>query len=800
MSSPPCAHRDERTLTHGRITMRAAVCGALLIGRIAGAQQGVVYDGRAQRTEVPVPRLAAEVRIDGALDDDAWGEAARLAGFSQYRPVDGRPAADSTEVLVFYTATAIHFGIRAHELHGQVVRATLADRDNIGADDQVQLLLDTYDDDRRALLFGVNPLGVQQDGVQSEGSDPSQSAGGRFDGVVDISPDFAFESRGRVTPWGYEVEVRIPFKSLRYQQADPQRWGLQIKRFTQHSGHEDTWTKAVRANASFLVQSGHLTGLTGLRRGLVLELDPEFTASLGGTPAPDEGWRYESPRAQAGGNLRWGMTSDVTINATVNPDFSQVESDVGQVTVNERFALFFPEKRPFFLDGLEQYDTPNRLIYTRRIRDPVAGVKLTGKRGSTAVAYLGAADDRRFAAGGERTPVFNLLRVRRDLGTSSTIGVVHTDRMEGSAYNRVSGADARVVWRRIWFSSAQLAGAWTRDPSGGSRRGALWDLVLADRTGRAYGNNYSLRGVTPDFETQSGFVPRRGIVEGRAANRFSLYGRPGAPVQQLTTFIAASPLWRYDDFPGGGTFEGRISQFVTAALRGGWGLRADVTNAHQRFDEATYAGYRVVSGSDTTVLPHPRGQYGMWSAALGGSTPNRAFSLGAEVRYGTAVIFAEAARGRFRSAALSSAWRPTAALRIETSVVHQRLARVRDGSRFSTATIPRLKTEYQLTRAIFLRYIGQYVAQNREALVDARSGARLLPSALGAAIFGPADAVLDNQFRNDFLFSYKPTPGTVFFLGYGASLVEAEAFAFRPRELRRTADGFFLKASYRYRL
>ena len=371
-----------------------AAAALLLCAGAARAQGSGTYDGRSRQLDVATPRIESEVRIDGRLDEPAWRDAARLTGFSQYRPVDGRPAEDSTEVLVFYSPTAIHFGVRAFEAHGaSAVRATLADRDNIGADDYVQILLDTYDDDRRALLFSVNPLGVQQDGVQSEGIDPGQGAGGRFDGVVDISPDFAYDSRGRVTADGWEVELRIPFKSLRYQAADPQRWGLQVKRITQHSGHEDTWTPAVRANASFLVQGGHLLGLTGLRRGLVLEVDPELTASVTGAPrnATDgDHWGYGDPRTELGGNLRWGITPNYTANATINPDFSQVESDVGQVTVNERFALFFPEKRPFFLDGLEQYDTPGRLIYTRQIRDPIAGVKLTGKRGATALAYLGA--------------------------------------------------------------------------------------------------------------------------------------------------------------------------------------------------------------------------------------------------------------------------------------------------------------------------------------------------------------------------------------------------------------------------
>ena len=777
----------------------ASLLLALLCAPAASAlAQTLVYDGSTHHTNVAIPRIDADIRVDGVLDEDAWSRAARLTGFTQYRPVDSRPAEDSTEVRVFYSANAIHFGIRAWESHGDVVRATLADRDNIAADDRIQILLDTYDDNRRALLFAVNPLGVQQDGVQSEGFDPSQSAGGRFDGIVDISPDFNFESRGHVTPWGYEVEIRIPFKSLRYQSADPQQWGLQITRVTQHSGHEDTWAPAVRANASFLVQSGRLSGLTGLHRGTVVDIDPELTSSVSGTPR-DDAWHYESPSARLGGNVRWGITPNYTMNATVRPDFSQVEAAVSQVTVNERFALFFPEKRPFFLEGLEQYDTPNRLIYTRQIHAPIGGVKLTGKSGGTAIAYLGAADDRLYSFDGDRVPVFNLLRIRRDIGTSSTLGIVHTDRVEGRDYNRVSGADARVVWRKIWYSQAQLAEAWTRDPAG-SRRGELWDVTLADRTGRNYGNHFEVEGIAPGFVTRSGFVPRTGIVSGRFANRFSIYGRPGSLLEQLSTFIVASPVWLYDEFPRSASFEGSYSENFQASLRGGWQLRANVANGYERFEDEAYAGYRVNRGADTIALARPHGIYGLWSGSIGATTPNRALTLSADLGTGAGVIFAEAAEGRVSQATVTASWHPNASLRVESSLVSQRIARARDGSRFSTATIPRIKTEYQLTRAIFLRYIGQYVAQDRTALVDPGSGLPLIASSYGTARFGPSAALLVNDFRNDFLFSYKPTPGTVFFLGYGASLTEPEAFSFRTGQLRRVSDGFFLKASYRYRL
>ena len=770
----------------------------LLAATLAAQQNGAPHDGRTGRTSVAIPRVETPVRIDGTLDEPAWRSAAALSGFSQYRPVDGRPAEDSTSVLVYYASDAIYFGVRAYEQHGSVVRATLADRDNIGADDRIHILLDTYNDNRRALLFAVNPLGVQQDGVQSEGFDPSQSAGGRFDGVVDISPDFLFESRGRVTEWGYEIEVRIPFKSLRYQSVDPQTWGLQVVRFTQHSGYEDTWTPAVRANASFLIQGGRLTGLTGLRHGLVMDINPEFTSSLDGVPDGND-WRYGHADNEIGGNLRWGINPNATLNATINPDFSQVESDVGQVTVNERFALFFPEKRPFFLEALEQYDTPKRLIYTRQIHDPIAGAKLTAKLGSTAIAYLGAADDRQFSANGKDVPLYNLLRLRRDLGAASTLGLVHTDRMEGGDYNRVTGADARVVWRKIWFSDAQIVGSWTADGAG-SRSGTLWNTTLADRTGRSYGNHYEIGGITPNFEARSGFVPRTGIVEARAFNRFSFYGRPGARMEQLTTFTGIAPLWRYADFPRGGTFESQISTTWIASIRGGWSANLNFGNSSQRFEEAVYLGNQIIRSTDTVAMALPRSLYNLWGGSVGFGSPNRALSYGVNAGYGEAVIFAEGAEGRQSFVQANVNWRPTAVARLEGSMVFQRLTRARDGSHFSTANIPRLKLEYQLSRSVFIRYVGQYFSQDRAALVDPRGGLPLILSPAGSSFFGSTAAAVTNDFRNDLLFSYKPTTGTVLFVGYGASLSEPRAFSFESATLNRTSDGFFLKASYTYRL
>src|SRR6267378_4575541 len=250
------------------------------------------YSGRDRQLDVPIPRLEAEVVIDGDLADSVWARAARLTGFSQYSPNDGVPAADSTQVLVWYSATAIHFGIRAFEQHGRPT-VTLASRDQIFGDDNVQILLGTFHDGKQALMFAVNPLGVQGDGSLVEGA--NVTASGFIGSAVvgreqpDLSPDFVFQSRGRVTDWGYEVEVRIPFKSLRYQSKQPQDWSLNLVRQIKHSGFEDSWFPAQRANATFIGQSGNLIGLSELHRGLVLDLNPELTTRMTGAPGLNGG-------------------------------------------------------------------------------------------------------------------------------------------------------------------------------------------------------------------------------------------------------------------------------------------------------------------------------------------------------------------------------------------------------------------------------------------------------------------------------------------------------------------------------
>ena len=772
---------------------------ALLALAIAQSDSGPSYDGRARQLRVQIPRIEETVAVDGALDEPVWARAARLTGFSQYQPVDSRPAEERTEVFVWYGPTAIHFGIRAYEAHGDVVRATRADRDNIGSDDQVQLLLDTYDDRRRAFLFGVNPFGVQQDGIRSDqyagGAGGQYRGGGGFtgmnilDGNVDLNPDFVFESRGRLTPWGYEVEIRIPFKSLRYQDGNPQNWGINVLRRTQHSGYQDSWTPVVRASASFLNQSGRLEGLRDMRRGLVMEATP-FATSRAPGHAGTGGWTY-SDTTEFGLNLRWGLTPNLGLDGTVNPDFSQVETDEGQVTINERFALYFPEKRPFFLEGLELFDTPNQLIYTRQIVSPDFGAKLAGKLGSTNVAALLVRDASDQSRTDEGHPLFGALRLRRDLGPSSNLGFVATAREDGDDYSRLAGADLRIVHSRLYFVELQAVQSWT--DSAGSRTSGPLLAATWDRTGRAFGFNYSVTAIAPDFRARAGFVNRVGIANAHVFNRFTVYGSRGALLEQVSTYLNGSRTYSWDDLALDRALEGNESVTSNATLRGGWALGASVSRAFYHFDATSYAAYRVPAGADTLQFAVPGGVDNLFGGALNAATPVfRTFSASLSLSAGGAAIFPEAALGRQRRVSAALNWRPAPQVRVAAQYVRNVIDRSRDGSRFSTEDIPRVKVEYQASRAIFFRFVGQYAARWRDALLDPAGR----PILVGTS---PMPESVTNDLRLDWLFSYRPSPGTLIYLGYGSSLTESDAFSFGS-DLRRTADGFFAKVSYVIRM
>jgi hypothetical protein len=758
------------------------------------AAQPDVFNALQGQSKARVPRIDATVTVDGRLDEPVWRRAALLTGFSEYAPVDQRPAPDSTEVFVWYSQTALYMGIRAYEPHG-IVRATLADRDKITNDDNVEIHLDTFREGRKALVFIVNPLGVQADGTKNEGGGFIPGAN-VAPGQNDLSADFQWESKGRLTDYGYEVEIRIPFSSIRYPEAREHRWGIQFDLHTQHNGYEETWTPAKKASASFIAQEGELQGITGITHGQVLEVNPELTDAIAGNPAsPAPGWSYTST-AQLGGNVKWGIGSNFVLNGTYKPDFSQVEADATQIATDARFSLFYPEKRPFFVEGSDLFNVPNTLVYTRRIVQPDAAVKLTGKLGQNDVAVLSALDAGSTTPNGER-PLVDIVRLQRDVGDQSTAGLLFSDRVGGGRANTVAGGDAHLTFDKLYFAQFQAVMSSTT-MGGNTATGPMWEAAV-DRTGRAYGFHYNVLGIHKDFQTDNGFVPRTGIIQPGIANRYTWYGAQDDWLERFNVFFRLIGTWRYDDaLAGRHVLEENAMAMSQFTLRGGWNVNVTPSVGNYGFDSAAYAGVRTTTTGGTRVPFVPAGRLSNGLVSLNISTPQYprfAASVGAS--FGNDIDFFEASAVHRTDYSASLDLRPDDRLRVSATYVSSSFTRQSDGVRNFSTRIPRLKVEYQLARPLFVRVVSQYTANLQQPLVDPATGRTLLVSN-GSGGWVPSTVKESNNLRADFLVSYRPSPGTVVFVGYGNTLTENDPLAFQ--QLRRTTDGFFVKLSYLFRV
>jgi len=756
------------------------------------------YNGRAGELAVRIPRVNATVAIDGTLNDSVWTSAAVLTGFSQFTPTDGRPAQDSTEVLVWYSPTAIYFGVRAFEAHG-AVHATLANRDHIDADDNVELILSTYHDGRQAYVFAVNPLGVQEDGTMTEGrpADPGSSVGIGVSVArppLDLSPDFVYESKGRLAPYGYEVEIRIPFKSLKYKSQNIQDWGFNVIRKVQHSGYEDTWTPALQSGTSFLAQSGTLVGLTDLSRGLVLDVNPIVTAKANGDGSVPSRWHYDIDRPQLGANVRYGLTQNLTLNGTFRPDFAEVESDVLQFSTDPRVAVFYPEKRPFFLDGIEQFATPaTPLIYTRNIVSPLGAAKLTGKIGDFSVAYLGADDDASHS-------LFDVVRFQRDIGTQAKLGVVATDVEDGGSYNRIAGADAVVPFAKVYTLTLQGDGSMTR-AGRRSTAGPDWHAKL-DRNGHTFQSRLQIYGDDPQFTTRSGFVAEPNVVTAAWLNTVTWYGKPHVLIEQALVDYYGGAVWDYRQFTSGHQEEILNRDFDTHfTFRGGWNAQFSYYPDVYRYDPSLYRSYYLghIGAHDTTYTPFVGTHHienNQYVAQL--ATPQFAHFSGSVVyNWGRGENFYEWASADIGVLSSEVTWRPTTQLRFDLLYSLLSYHRHIDGTTVATTRVPRLTLEYQLSRPIFIRLVGQYAALYQDTLRDeSRTNLPIfIQSTLG--VYTRATAFTTNNLATQLLFAYQPVPGTVCFVGYTNAATEPLSFHLDP--VRRTADGFFVKFSYLFR-
>ncbi|MFL6290939.1 MAG: DUF5916 domain-containing protein, partial [Thermoanaerobaculia bacterium] len=367
-----------------------ALLAMIVPGAPLAAKQGEGKEGRAAgpvRPPYAVARATSAIKVDGNLDEAAWQAAAVIDLAFETRPAENTAPPVKTECLITHDDDSIYVAFRAHDPDPSQIRAHLSDRDKAFDDDFVGIVLDPFNDERRAFEFFVNPFGIQMDLFMDDvGGNESETW------------DAIWTSAGRVTGSGYEVEIAIPFSSLRFPRTEgDQIWGFDALRFYPRNQRHRIASQPMDRNVScYLCQVSKMAGFAGVTPGLNMELVPTLTATR--TDAKPDAFQDRlaegDVETEPGITGKWGITPNLTLNAAINPDFSQVEADAAQLDVNTTFALFFPEKRPFFLEGADFFRTPFEAVFTRNVSDPEWGLKLTGKEGKNAVGVFVAQDDR----------------------------------------------------------------------------------------------------------------------------------------------------------------------------------------------------------------------------------------------------------------------------------------------------------------------------------------------------------------------------------------------------------------------
>ena len=507
-----------------------------------------------------VSSIAGSIRIDGMLDETAWESAVSIPLKYECLPGDNIEPPVRTEALVSYDEDYLYIGFRAWDDGSSSIRAHLMDRDDIQAfvqDDHVGFMIDTFNDERRAFQFRINPLGVQVDGIFSE-----------LDGIEDFSWDIIWSSVGRITDEGYIVEVAVPFNQLRFpSSAEPQTWGIVAFRSWPRSVRHRIRSHAFdRGRSCVLCQINKVEGFREMSAGRNIELVPTTTARRTDRREALSGNRFDEGDidTEFGFSGRWGITSNMILNATVNPDFSQVEADEAQLEGNERFALFFEEKRPFFLEGLDFFQTPLQAVFTRTVIDPRAGFKVTGKTGSNAIGAFAAQDrgNRLILPSNQQSRsvlldddvTSGVVRYRRDVGSGSAIGGLYTGR-EGNNYkNHLGGLDAFLRLSDANTVSLQVLRSSTVYPDSfqtvlGQPDGTLTGSGITAsfaHSSRNWQIGVAYEDLSPGFRADGGFVPRADTRESSATISRLFWSNGASWFSQLSAGVTASRTYNYD--------------------------------------------------------------------------------------------------------------------------------------------------------------------------------------------------------------------------------------------------------------
>ncbi len=708
-----------------------------------------------------VTRATSEITIDGVIDEPAWDDALSLELEYEVRPGDNVKPPVRTVVLITYDEHRVLVAFRAFDPEPERIRARYRDRDHIYQDDFVGIVLDTFNDERRAYEFHINPLGVQSDAI----NDDVQQ---RFD----LSWDAIWESAGRLTDFGYEVELAIPFNQLRFQDIDgPQIWGVDANRsYPRVQRHHIGLFPRERGANSYLAQEDKMIGFEVGSAGRNLELVPTLTgiATQERPDFPDSTEVVDDKDAEVGITGTWGVTPNLTLIGALNPDFSQVEADAVQLAINTRFALFFPEKRPFFLESADYFDSGLNLLYTRMIADPSAALKLTGKFGPHTVGLFTARDEvtnvivpgpQGSSAGSFDAPNTSTVgRYRFNLGTDSTIGAVFTDREGSDGYfNRVVSADG--VFRPtdadkftvdVALSRTRYSEAMQEEFEVGSETisGHALNLEYV-RTKRKYFIFAEYADLGDDFRADLGFIPQVGYRKLRGGAGYLWWGDEGDFYNRLEV---GGVMLRSEE-QDGELLEQQAELWFDFA-----GSRESLFHVELGTRDIVFDGVRF----DDLFVPlvfvrvRPSSKLFVRLFAVGGDWIDFDNVRPADRIEASSLIGLDLGRH----------------LLLEFVYTYSTLDV--EGGQLFEANVPEMKIVWQFNTRTFVRAIFQYtdITRNPDLYID------------------EVDALSRDLFVQ-LLFSYKVNPRTVFFLGYSETGIETEDFS-----LTATNRALFLKLGY----
>jgi hypothetical protein len=714
------------------------------------ATAAVAQPSNITKTDVPVV-------IDGKLDDPAWQNATKYETWYETNPGDNIEPKVKTVGYVTYDAKFLYVGIESFDPKPSDIRAVYGDHDQISgsSDDFSGIIIDSRNDGKTAIEFFVTARGVQYDAAQND------TGGGE-----DSSPDFFWDSEARIHDQGWTAEMRIPFSSLRYDNPNPQEWGLILYRNMPRDRRYQIFTaKLPRGGNCFVCHFGKIAGLRDLPSGDHMVVAPYVTAHQSGEPRNGVlGSEFVNHQVGTDGgvDLKWNPTADMAVDATLNPDFSQVEADSVVISTNERFAIFLPEKRPFFLEGVEHFATPIQAVYTRTITSPRFGGRTTGRTGDYAYTLLVAqdrgggltilpgAEESDFAIQDFKSTEF-VGRLRRDFG-NSFVGVLATTReSEGGAHNRVFGPDFQ--WRM--GKNSTLTGQYLLSRTVTPDRPDLaeeWDgRKLNDHAGylqfthstdkHDFFINYNDFGQ--NFRADNGFVPQVGY---RAS--YSEYGHTWRPTGFFNR-VRAYAFGEYDQ-----TQDGDLLYRLASVGFGADGKFRSFLRLRFARDTVAYRG----SEFDRDRLYYQ----------LNFSVNQVLTNVGFDGWVGDNVDFSSKTEGDGASVNANMTLRPTDHLQTTLSGGVVWLT-VNDDFRLFTAQVQRLRATYTFNSRMFVRALVQHLRNDRVRRSD--------------------------SLASQLLFAYKLNWQTVFYVGYGdlrdVDSVQVQQFEPSSRQL-------FAKVSYAF--